>query len=322
MTIRKSTIDHNQATAGGGVDHRGGSLQITNTTISGNNATDNGGGIHNAFGVYLTNVTLVDNAADGNGGGIFNNEANAYPINTIIAMNQALDGNCASSEFANMVSQGHNIDDDNTCNLSAVGDIPGTDPLLGPLQDNGGMTATHALLEGSPAINQADDNDCPSTDQRNVSRPQGLGCDIGAYELIFGGEANLGLTKIDALDPVTLGDNITYTLSIDNGGPDDAQNVVLTDNLPGSVIFVSAIPDQGSCEEAGGVVTCNLGDVLNGSSTSVEIAVTTTQAGILTNYADLSADTTDLYPDDNHDSEPTVVEMLLSVKAYLPVIMK
>lgn len=186
MTIEKSTIDHNQARSGGGVDHRGGSLHMTNDTIGGNSVTDNGGGIHNAFGIFLTNVTLVANTAQGNGGGIFNNEANAYPKNTIIALNQATDGNCSNSEFANLVSQGHNLDDDNTCSLTAMGDLANLDPVLGPLQDNGGPTHTNALLVGSPAIDKGNHDGCPSTDQRGVARPQGSACDIGAYEFISG----------------------------------------------------------------------------------------------------------------------------------------
>jgi hypothetical protein len=54
------------------------------------------------------------------------------------------------------------------------------DPRLGPLQDNGGPTPTHALLPGSPAIDTS--SACPATDQRGVTRPQGAGCDIGAFE--------------------------------------------------------------------------------------------------------------------------------------------
>jgi hypothetical protein len=67
--------------------------------------------------------------------------------------------------------------------------MPNTDPLLGPLQDNGGPTWTHALLPNSPAIDTGDNAQCPPTDQRNVPRPQdGNGdgesiCDIGSYEL-------------------------------------------------------------------------------------------------------------------------------------------
>jgi len=84
-----------------------------------------------------------------------------------------------------------------------------TDPLLGTLQDNGGLTFTHALLPSSQAINGGDNTGCPSTDQRGVPRPQGAACDIGSYELILDSAADLGVTKVDALDPVTVGDNIT-----------------------------------------------------------------------------------------------------------------
>jgi hypothetical protein len=58
------------------------------------------------------------------------------------------------------------------------------DALIGPLADNGGPTLTHALLDGSPAIDAADDAACPATDQRGVPRPQGAACDIGAYEYV------------------------------------------------------------------------------------------------------------------------------------------
>ena len=56
------------------------------------------------------------------------------------------------------------------------------DPKLGPLQDNGGPTRTHALLEGSPAIDAGDDEAAPASDQRAVSRPRGSSSDIGAFE--------------------------------------------------------------------------------------------------------------------------------------------
>jgi hypothetical protein len=83
---------------------------------------------------------------------------------------------------ADFISLGHNIASDNSCNLSAPGDMPNTDPLLGPLQNNGGPTYTTAIPFNSPAKDSADNTACPPTDQRGVIRPQGAGCDIGAYE--------------------------------------------------------------------------------------------------------------------------------------------
>jgi len=79
---------------------------------------------------------------------------------------------------------GVNLDGDSTC-FNQAGDKH-TNPLLGPLQNNGGPTDTMALLDGSPAINAAANAVCPATDQRGFTRPQPAGgsgiCDIGAYE--------------------------------------------------------------------------------------------------------------------------------------------
>ena len=121
-------------------------------------------------------------------------------------------------------------------------------------------------------------------------------------------EADLGVSKSDAVDPVTVGDNVTYTLVVSNNGPNDAENVVVTDTLPSGVVFVSATPDQGSCVESGGIVTCNLGSLANGSSVSIVLVVTTTTDGQLTNSASVTSDTPDPNPGNNGVSEDTTVE--------------
>ncbi len=63
-------------------------------------------------------------------------------------------------------------------------DVLDADPMLAPLADNGGATPTLLPAADSPAIDAGNDEDCPETDQRGVSRPQGSGCDIGAVETI------------------------------------------------------------------------------------------------------------------------------------------
>jgi hypothetical protein len=106
-------------------------------------------------------------------------------LNTIIAGNtsSAGPGNCNVQDMI-IESRGHNLDSDGSCFLSAAGDLPNRDALLGPLFDNGGPTETQALQAGSPAIDAAAVDGCPQHDQRGVVRPQGAACDIGAYELV------------------------------------------------------------------------------------------------------------------------------------------
>jgi hypothetical protein len=182
MTVNNSTLDHNQARTGGGIDHSGSSLQMTNDTISGNSASDNGGGVYNRGSATLTHVTLDGNIANGpdTGGNLFNDEALLTLQNSIVA-NSAADGNCFYSGGF-VTSSGNNLDDGNTCAFTNAGDQVNTNPLLGPLQDNGGPTLTQALLFGSPAIGQGKDSFCTAVDQRGVTRPA-TACDIGAYEV-------------------------------------------------------------------------------------------------------------------------------------------
>ncbi len=88
----------------------------------------------------------------------------------------------AENCFGPVSSAGHNLESRNQSKFVAAGDRVDTDPRLGPLADNGGPTLTLALLTGSPAIDAG--LDCPAVDQRGVARPQGPGCDIGAFELV------------------------------------------------------------------------------------------------------------------------------------------
>ena len=149
---------------------------------------------------------------------------------------------------------------------------------------------------------------------------------VGTANTIDGGElwrmdqhgANLALSKVDALDPVTLGDPIHYTLSVSNAGPETALNVILTDDLPVGVSYVSATPNQGTCGELSGVVTCNLGDLPNGASLNVEIVVTSLTVGVKTNQASVTADTPDPNLVNNGANENTSI----GLKIYLPAIFR
>jgi hypothetical protein len=86
-------------------------------------------------------------------------------------------GNCSATS-----DSGHNLSSDASCSFTNVGSMNSTDPKLGPLANNGGLTLTMALLPGSPAIDAADTLAAPFTDQRGFPRPAGSAADIGAFE--------------------------------------------------------------------------------------------------------------------------------------------
>jgi len=270
--------------SGGGIFNQD-TLTLNNSTFSGNSA-----GNGNVGGAGGTNGA---GGADGDGGGFSNSPTGSTSLkNTILANNVVAGGSgpdCRNTTGA-FASQDYNlIEDASGCSIGGVTthDLTGQDPLLGPIADNGGPTPTHALLPGSPAIDVAPLAACAlATDQRGVARPQGLACDIGAFELI---PANLVLGKQDASDPVAIGSPLTYTLLITNTGPLLATGVTLTDSLPGSVQLIPGGVDtsQGSCAGTSDIV-CNVGSIPSSGIVTVTLAVTPTLTGLITNTASVT----------------------------------
>ncbi|HEY6639011.1 MAG TPA: hypothetical protein VIZ61_15135 [Solirubrobacterales bacterium] len=101
------------------------------------------------------------------------------------------------------------------------------------------------------------------------------------------GDTDLALTKSDSPDPVTAGDNLSYTIKAQNPGTLPATDVMVTDDLPGGVDFVSAT--GGVCQRAGDTVTCDLGQVNGGTTGTVTIIVKTNKAGSLSNTASVTS---------------------------------
>ena len=125
-----------------------------------------------------------------------------------------------------------------------------------------------------------------------------------------GTSADLSITKTDALDPVALGNDVTYTITVTNNGPSDAVGVVVTDTLPGFTNFVSAVPTQGSCSAAAGIVTCPLGGLAAGAAATITVVVATTVAAVITNQASVTATTPDPVPANNDALQDTTVDLL------------
>lgn len=187
-TIWDSEFSDNVVTENGGAIYNSGypggltDLSVINSTLSGNEAGW-GGAIYNITGTLrLNNSTFHENKATV----IANNLYNRYSSPGILTASNSVvsDSGFGANCFGTITDFGHNIDNQSTCGFSAANDsLSNTDPLIGSLMDNGGEygTRTHALLAGSPAINQADPILCPVQDQREFNRRDGY-CDIGAYE--------------------------------------------------------------------------------------------------------------------------------------------
>jgi len=305
-TFIKSTISGNSASENGGGIWNTGTFMLSNSTVSSNvGVVAASGGIWNAGSFTSQNATIA-----GNSGGILNGGSGTITLkNTLLAGNTTGGAtDCAGT----LNSQGHNLVQNTVgCTISGdlTGNITGQTPNLGPLQDNGGPTETHALLAGSPAID-AGSGDCPppNSDQRDIPRPLGTACDIGAFELEpppgFG--ADLRVTKSDSPEPGMVLKNLTYTLTVTNNGPDVATGVTLTDTLPACLNFVSATPSQGTCSGTN-TMTCNYGTVNSGESVTVSIVVTPKQVGSLTNSATVIGDQTDLNNANNTATQDTAI---------------
>jgi len=206
--ITRSTFSNNVAQSAGAISADNVSrnsepnpvttLEITNSTFSGNRAIRDFGGAllisdfdHAKLATTLTNVTITGNQAGAQGGGIYCNSISTdlrlQLLNTIVAGNTAATGNPDVSGPFN--SLGHNLIGNvgSATGFGATGDLiggngtPVINPVLGPLQDNGGSTFTRALLGGSPAID-AGAIVTETLDQRGFARMQGSAPDIGAFE--------------------------------------------------------------------------------------------------------------------------------------------
>jgi hypothetical protein len=189
LTVTNSTFSGNSADEGGGINNTSGStLEVTNSTFSGNSAVF-GGGINNFGTLEVNNSTFSGNSASDQGGGIRHAPPGTATLKNTILANSPSGGNCFGT--VPITDDGYNIEDADTCGFSAANNSqPSTaTPLLDPngLQNNGGPTQTIKLVKGSPALNAIPKgtNGCGTeitTDQRGVKRPQGSGCDVGAFE--------------------------------------------------------------------------------------------------------------------------------------------
>ncbi|MEY2488418.1 MAG: hypothetical protein QOC70_360 [Verrucomicrobiota bacterium] len=197
--IDDSTVSGNSTTGinelegwgeGAGI-YNGGQLEITNCTLSNNNSTRSGGAASNRGSLTIRHSTLSGN--NGFKGGTIAN----YNGATVQIGNTALKVSTFSPSISNIsgtiTSNGYNLINDNGGGfLTAPGDQTNTEPMLGPLQNNGGPTFTHELLTGSPAIDAGNPSFTPppSNDQRGPP-----------YQRVFNGRIDIGSLEVQPAPP-------------------------------------------------------------------------------------------------------------------------
>jgi predicted outer membrane repeat protein len=189
VTVRNSTFSDNSGYFDGGAisNGYGSTLSVSNSTFSGNSTPDYaglGGAIYSGGTLSLSDSTFSGNSSGYRGGGL-----SGCLIGCMNARNNIIAGNTAPSApdlDGNLGSLGHNLigSTDGGSGFDPT-DLLNVDPLLGPLQDNGGPTLTMALQCGSLAIDAGDNTDAPEWDQRGEGFPRIVNkiIDIGAYEV-------------------------------------------------------------------------------------------------------------------------------------------
>ena len=206
-----------------------------------------------------------------------------------------------------------------TCTTPGVGELGGTVSCTFPsLSPNNTATVTIVVIptQTGTVINTAtvvsdttDPDESNNTDSESTEVQEEGGSPV----------ADLSITKTDSKDPIRAGEQLTYTLTVTNIGPDTSTNIVVTDILPDSVEFISATPSQGNCMKSGpnlgGTVTCNLNNLASGETATITIVVKPTEPGTIENLAIVGGDESDPNNQNNSDTESTEVNSSIPIIA-------
>ena len=325
VTIRNSQVSANRTTGhlagfgGGGIGNSSATatVEISNSTVANNFSFVEGGGVLNNGGLLtIANSTFSGNFASTGHGADINNNGGMVQIGNTILDAGANGDSIFNSNSGTVTSHGYNLSSDSAGGfLTAIGDQINTDPRLGSLQDNGGLTYTNALLDGSPAINAGDPNFTPPPlyDQRGPGYDRVVNgrIDIGAYEvqssLIVTTTADNGVGSLrGTLAAASNGDTIQFdaalngqTITLTSGellidknitiaGPGANMLTVSRDQQAPAFRIFEVMPDRTFILEgltiSGGLVdgADNGGGILNsGSLTIANVTISGNQAGLM-----------------------------------------
>jgi len=179
-----------------------------------------------------------------------------------------------------------------TCDLGDLADGEHAEVTLTVQADEAGnVDNTVTVSSDSPDPDESDNTDSEST-------------------LVVVFSTDLAITKVDDEDPVAVGDEILYTLTARNNGPNDAAGVIVTDEVPEGTAFVSAVPSQGECSEDAGTVTCDLGVLVSRLEATVELTLLAEELGDVINTGRVTGSVVDSDDSNDTDTETTAIKVL------------
>jgi predicted outer membrane repeat protein len=227
------------------------SLVITNSTFVNNSSLNTAGTIYNYSSgdpavLTVTHSTFFANSAI-NVGGIYHGSSTGSVklLNTLLVNNSG--GDCGGTVALTTSVSNLEFPDSTSCGTGST--VSATNPLSGAgLADNGGPTQTIALAPGSnPAIDTANSAYCPTTDQRHMPRPIGIGCDIGAFE--SSNITPVSPTVSKAFVPFGIASNTTTTLvfTLNNPNSSPLTNVSFNDTLPNQLAVANPTGSTNTC---------------------------------------------------------------------------
>ena len=284
MVMAGDTVNNNTATNTGGGIGNVGELTIYDCTIAANIAKL-GGGIVNIGLLKIADSTVASNTVTGagaDGGGIYNLAANNQLalLDTIVFNPNS--GAATKNDVLNPIDQAQGDLFGSNVTIATGGDLGGNkfnvNPLLGPLHNNGGPTATMALLPGSPAIGAGASTSkisglsVQATDQRGDPRPAN-GIDIGAFQVQTAQAVATTTVLASSLNPAPLSQPVTLTATVHAVGQASATPT-------GMVTFLDGSASIGTASLSNGVATLSTSALAAGTHSITAMYHGTTQGAV------------------------------------------
>jgi len=177
--------------------------------------------------------------------------------------------------------------------IGGTGTITCTDS--GTLGVGAGNTANFTLVLQVNAGTPSGTNITETVTASAANMPPGLTTNTASVTVLVANanSADMAIVKTGSPNPVTEGSPLIYTLAVTNSGPASATNVIVTDTVPSVETYLSSTTTQGTCSEAGGTVTCQLGTMANAGTATITVLTLPNAPGLVPNTATVTADQTD-----------------------------